>query len=95
MQFQRHELGCKVAFACAFMRQNDQSCFISVLGFKLSCMHPPCMSMMYQTRAPRVFEPCNDSGFLGRAHTEPAVGRGGKRDVNTKQAPHGSASAPG
>lgn len=35
------------------------------------------MRMLHQaTRAPRVFGSCNNSG-LGRAHTEPAVGRGG------------------
>lgn len=31
---------------------------------------------MSQTRAPHVFEACNNSGF-GRGHAEPAVGPGG------------------
>lgn len=52
------------------------------------------MSAMHQTRAPRVFESRNNSG-VGRAHTEPAVLTALQRDENTKQAPRGSASAPG
>lgn len=44
--------------------------------FKVRVMLPSCLcsSVMHQTRAPRVFESCNNSGF-GHAHTEPAAGR--------------------